>query len=89
MEDSPLSVVRDKKDSSMGVGFKTLANGETKAFTKSLFAIETSSNDSYCYPAIFETNDGVLISYYHSNNTPVCLNSTKITKVTFDEIKNL
>ena len=32
MEDSPLSVVRDKKDSSMGVGFKTLANGEVDAF---------------------------------------------------------
>jgi len=68
---------------------KTLANGETKAFTKSLFAIENDSNDSYCYPAIFETKDGVLISYYHSDNTPVCLNSTKITKVTFDEIENL
>ena len=32
MEDSPLSVVRDKKDSSMGVGLKTLANGEVDAF---------------------------------------------------------
>ena len=32
MEDSPLSVVRDKKDFSMGVGFKTLANGEVDAF---------------------------------------------------------
>ena len=32
MEDSPLSVVRDKKESSMGVGFKTLANGDVDAF---------------------------------------------------------
>ncbi len=32
MEDSPLSVVRDKKDSSMGLGLKTLANGEVDAF---------------------------------------------------------
>ena len=32
MEDSPLSVVRDKKDSSMGVGLKTLANGDADAF---------------------------------------------------------
>ncbi len=32
MEDNPLSVVRDKKDSSMGVGLKALAKGEVDAF---------------------------------------------------------
>ena len=32
MEDSPLSVVRDKKDSSMSVGFKSLSKGEVDAF---------------------------------------------------------
>lgn len=32
MEDSPLSVVRGKKDSSMSVGFKTLSRGEVDAF---------------------------------------------------------
>lgn len=32
MEDSPLSVVRDKRDSSMSVGFKTLSRGEVDAF---------------------------------------------------------
>ncbi len=32
MEDSPLSVIREKRDSSMGVGFKTLAKGDVDAF---------------------------------------------------------
>ena len=32
MEDSPLSVIREKRDSSMGVGFKTLSKGEVDAF---------------------------------------------------------
>ena len=32
MEDNPLSVVRDKKDSSMSIGFKTLSKGEVDAF---------------------------------------------------------
>ena len=32
MEDSPLSVVREKKDSSMSVGFKALSKGEVDAF---------------------------------------------------------
>ena len=32
MEDSPLAVVRDKRDSSMSVGFKTLSKGDVDAF---------------------------------------------------------
>ena len=32
MEDSPLSVVREKRDSSMSVGFKSLSKGEVDAF---------------------------------------------------------
>ena len=32
MEDNPICVVRDKKNSSMGVGLKTLANGTVDAF---------------------------------------------------------
>ena len=32
MEDSPLAVVRDKRDSSMSIGFKTLSKGEVDAF---------------------------------------------------------
>ena len=32
MEDNPLSVVRDKRDSSMSVGFKALSKGEVDAF---------------------------------------------------------
>ena len=32
MEDSPLAVVRDKKDSSMSVGFKALSKGDVDAF---------------------------------------------------------
>lgn len=32
MEDNPLCVIRDKKDSSMSVGFKSLAHGDVDAF---------------------------------------------------------
>ncbi len=32
MEDNPLTVVRDKKDSSMGIGLKALSKGEVDAF---------------------------------------------------------
>ena len=66
---------------------KTLANDGIRGFLDSLYLLEDDRTNSYCYPAIIGTKDGFLITYYHSNNTPVCLNSTKITKVKFEEIE--
>jgi len=60
-------------------------NGGLRGFTASCYLLETDLSDSYCYPAIQETADGFLVSYYHSNGTPVCLNSTKTVKIRFDE----
>ncbi len=68
---------------------KSLADGGIANFKKNLLMLEEDDTDSYCYPALLEVKDGFLVSYYHSNKTPICLNSTKITKVTFDEIENL
>lgn len=51
-----------------------------------LFYLEDDLNNGYCYPAIFEGDNYFLVAYYHSNNTDVCLNSTKILKVMYDEI---
>ena len=52
-----------------------------KEFREKLYYIEDDLKDSYCYPAIIATKDGFLVSYYHSNGTPVCLNSMKIIKI--------
>ncbi len=54
---------------------------------KNVFYLEDDRNNGYCYPAIIETEDGFLVAYYHSNGTGVCLNSTKITKITYNEIE--
>ena len=51
-----------------------------------IFYLEDDLNNGYCYPAIFEGDNYFLVAYYHSNNTDVCLNSTKILKVMYDEI---
>ena len=60
-------------------------NGKT--FTKQhLYYIEDDLNNGYCYPAIYEGVDYMLVAYYHSNNTGICLNSTKIIKIMYDEI---
>lgn len=53
---------------------------------ENVFFIEDDLNNGYCYPAITEIENGFLVAYYHSNNTEICLNSTKIVKVNYDEI---
>jgi len=66
---------------------KTPANREMRHFAKSTYYIEDGENDSYCYPAIIETKDGFLVSYYHSAGMPYCLNCMKMVKVRFDELE--
>ena len=50
------------------------------------YYIEDDPRENYCYPAILPREDGFLLGYYHSNGSPVCLNSLKIVKVGLDEI---
>jgi len=66
---------------------RTPANGHLNAFADACYFIEDDQTDSYCYPSVIETAGGFLVSYYHSNGTPVCLNSSRITKVYFSEIE--
>lgn len=58
-----------------------------RTFTKeNTFYIEDDMNNGYCYPAVISCKDGFLIAYYHSNNSGICLNSTKIIKIMYNEI---
>lgn len=65
----------------------TPMNGGFKPFVNNCYLLEDDTTNSYCYPAIIEVEDGFLVAYYHSGNTDVCLNCTKIIKVRFDEIQ--
>lgn len=60
--------------------------GETFSKDK-VFYVEDDLQNGYCYPAMIEGEGYFLLSYYHSNNTGVCLNSTKIVKINYDEIQ--
>ena len=62
-------------------------NGDYASFVNKCYYLEDDRSNSYCYPAVIEVNDGLLVAYYHSNGSDVCLNATKIIKVNFDEIK--
>lgn len=63
-------------------------NGWFKDFNERVFLLEDDYTNSYCYPALIEVEGGFLVSYYHSNNTPIALNSAKITKVLFSEFED-
>ena len=85
----PEHILRDDEKEFWGRTPYTLAvskdNGKT--FTQeNLFYIEDDLHNGYCYPAILEDEDFILIAYYHSNNTDCCLNSTKIIKIMYEEL---
>lgn len=89
----PEHILRNKKEEELWgrtpyVIAVSYDNAET--FNKeNLFYIEDDRNNGYCYPAIYDGGDYMLIAYYHSNNTDVCLNSTKMIKIMYDEIYKL
>ncbi|MBR5868348.1 MAG: exo-alpha-sialidase, partial [Clostridia bacterium] len=70
-----------------GLDGTTARNGGLLGFRENCYLLEEDRSNSYCYPCLQETRDGLLVSYYHSNGGNVCLNSTKITKVYREELE--
>ena len=64
----------------------TFRDGGYRSFSEKCCLLEGDTQNSYCYPAVIETKDGFLVGYYHSDDTPICLNGTKITKVKLCEL---
>ena len=63
-----------------------ISTDKAKTFKKeNVFYLEDDRKNGYCYPAIIEVKNGFLVAYYHSNGTEICLNSLKITKISYDE----
>ncbi|MBQ2963379.1 MAG: exo-alpha-sialidase [Clostridia bacterium] len=64
-----------------------VSDDRAETFEKSnVYYLEDDRSNGYCYPAIIAGEDYFLAAYYHSNGTDNCLDSTKIVKVTFEEI---
>ena len=63
--------------------------GDFMPFIKHCCYVEDSFEDSYCYPAAIEVEDGILVAYYHSNGSGAELSSGKITKISFDELRTV
>ena len=62
-----------------------VSDDKGKNFTR-VFYLENDLFNGYCYPAIFDGGDYMLISYYHSDDSDTVLRSTKILKIKCCEI---
>lgn len=62
-----------------------VSEDDGKTFPR-LYFLEDDPNNAYCYPAIFDGGDYILVGYYHSNNTGIVLNANVITKVAKTEL---
>lgn len=62
-----------------------VSTNDGKSFEK-LFCLEDDPKNGYCYPAVFDGGDYLLIGYYHSNNSGIPLNSNKIIKIQKSEL---
>ena len=84
---TPLLITLDKNDGKVFSENKIrCANGGFLELENNTFVIEDDKNNSFCYPAIFDGGNYILVAYYHSNNTNWCLNCAKITKIDISEI---
>ena len=52
-----------------------------------VFAVEDDPEDGFCYPAMLETKDGLLLAYYHSGGSKHCLHCSRITKILAGELE--
>ena len=78
---SPLVIAVSKNDAKDFSQNNMPSNGKLMPLSESLYYIEDDLNESYCYPAIFDGGEYILVSYYHTNGTDFCLNCLKVVKI--------
>lgn len=85
----PEHILREDDEEFWGRTPYTLAvsRDDGKTFSREqLYFIEDDLNNGYCYPAVIECENHFLAAYYHSDNSDICLNATKIIKVQYSEL---
>ena len=86
MEDSPLCVVRDKKDSSMSIGFKTLARGDVDAFVSAGNTGALITGATIIVKRIMGINRAAIASVLPLSNPVLLMDSGANLTVTSDNI---
>ena len=67
--------------------YETFVNGGLLDFAACCYMLEDDPKESFCYPAVIETKDGFLVTYYYSGGNDRCLNWTKVKKVLWEELE--
>ena len=86
MEDNPICVVRDKKDSSMSVGLKSLAKGEVDAFVSAGNTGALITGATIIVKRIYGINRPAIASVLPLNNPVLLMDSGANLTVTSDNI---
>lgn len=86
MEDSPLCVIRDKKDSSMSIGCKTLANGQVDAFVSAGNTGALVTGATIIVKRIVGINRAAIASVLPLSNPVLLMDSGANLTVTSDNI---
>ena len=85
----PEHILREDDEEFWGRTPYTLAvsRNDGKTFSREqLYFIEDDLNNGDCYPAVIACENHFLVAYYHSDNSDICLNATKIIKVQYSEL---
>ena len=86
MEDNPLCVVREKRDSSMSIGFKSLANGDVDAFVSAGNTGALITGATIIVKRILGINRAAIASVIPLNNPVLLMDSGANLNVTSDNI---
>ncbi len=62
-----------------------ISDNDGKSF-KQVYAIEDEKSDTYCYTAMYDGGDYILLGYYHSNGTDSIFGANVITKASKNEL---
>jgi len=62
-----------------------VSRDDGKTFSE-LYWLEDDDKEAFCYPAIFDGGDYMLVSYYHANGSGIPLTSSKMIKIMKDEL---
>ena len=79
--------VSDDGGASFALRAKDYSRAAAREFMKRCFVLEDDPADQYCYPAMIDTKDGYLITYYCDNGSHRVLNVSRLLKVTKEELK--
>ena len=61
--------------------------GEFMPYIRHCYYLEDDRTETYCYPSLFEAEDGILVAYYFSDGSGKELASARIKRILWEELE--